>query len=408
MSAVGIESIGVYPCALALPMEALCAARGAEPEHVRGEMLIDERSLNPPFEDPITMAVHAGMIALAGVDRSDVELLLVCSESGVDQEKAMSTWVHRYLDLPSRCRNLELKHACYSATAALGLAASWIRSGEAAGKKALVVASDQSRMHLGKPWEFVMGAGAAAFVVSDEPAFLELERGRGIYTEEVSDLTRPTSTVETGNSATSLLSYMHALQETYDDLQRSVGQLDYAEDFAFNIYHAPFGGLTRRAHRTLLRRAGVHDGEAALADFRRRSEPALRFNRRMGGTYAASTFVGLLGLAEHDEARAGDRLSIFSYGSGCCAELYRARFGRRFRALAERAALGGLVAARRQVTVAEYEALEATRTAQIDQGDFTPDLEALPGLFESHYAGRHRLLFRGCKGHVRQYAWSDA
>ena len=198
--------------------------------------------------------------------------------------------------------------------------------------------------------------------------------------------------METGNSATSLLSYMHALQETYDDLQRSVGQLDYAEDFAFNIYHAPFGGLTRRAHRTLLRRAGVHDGEAALADFRRRSEPALRCNRRMGGTYAASTFVGLLGLAEHDEARAGDRLSIFSYGSGCCAELYRARFGRRFRALAERAALGGLVAARRQVTVAEYEALEAWRGGQEHAEELVRGASTLSdGLYEAEGSVVERL-----------------
>ena len=71
-------------------------------------------------------------------------------------------------------------------------------------------------MHLGQPWEFVMGAGAAAVLVSDTRTFSRLEIGKsGYWTNEVSDLTRPTSRVETGNSETSLLSYIDALEGAY-------------------------------------------------------------------------------------------------------------------------------------------------------------------------------------------------
>ena len=64
-----------------------------------------------------------------------------------------------------------------------------------------LVATEHRRPHFGKPWEFVLGAGAAAVLLSSEPSLLEIEVGRcGYWTTEISDLTRPTSTVETGNS----------------------------------------------------------------------------------------------------------------------------------------------------------------------------------------------------------------
>src|SRR6185369_15978150 len=137
-----------------------------------------ERSVNPPWEDPVTMAVNAALPMLTDEDKRSIELCIIGSESGVDQEKPMSTWVQRYLGLPSTTRNFELKHACYSGTAGLQLAAGFLASGAVSPRaKALVITTDESRMHLHKPWEFVKGAGAAALLVSREPALFELELG---------------------------------------------------------------------------------------------------------------------------------------------------------------------------------------------------------------------------------------
>src|SRR5690606_14012779 len=164
-------------------------------------------------------------------------------------------WVHRYLGLRPSCRNFEIKHACYGGTAGLKLAASWIAGGNPR-EKALVVNTDQSRMHLGMPYEFVMGAGATAVLVSAQPRLCELELDRyGVHTHEVSDLTRPTSRVETGNSETSLLSYLDALEAVIGDFLARVGEpIDYEETFRKNLYHTPFGGITLRAHHAALRR----------------------------------------------------------------------------------------------------------------------------------------------------------
>lgn len=407
---VGIEKLAAYPGSLALAMPALCAARGHDPADIRDTMMIDERSLNVPWEDPVTMAVNAAAPLLSTDDRARIGLLIVASESGVDQEKPMSTWVHRYLDLRPQVRNVEVKHACYGATAALQLAASWVASGAAPGQTALVINTDQSRAHFGKPWEFVMGAAAVAVVVSDRPRVLELELGAtGIHTHELSDLTRPTPHVETGNSETSLLSYLDALDGAFDDYVRGIpAAADLDNHFARLIYHLPFGGMGLVAHRAMLRRVGITSRVATREHFARTTLPSLAFVRRMGGTYGASTFLGLMALLDGDaQLQAGDRIGVFSYGSGSCGEWWSARVCPEARAIVRAAGLPALLDARRQVTVAEYEAIESARAAVIDAGDYRVDRSILGDeWYARHYCGQRRLVFDGMHDYYRVYGWS--
>ena len=408
VSRVGIEKIGVWPGTLSLGMRELCEARGHDIAAVRDDMLIDERSVSPLWEDPVTMAVNAARTMLSAEDRASIELLIVASESGVDYEKSMSTWVHRYLDLTPHCRNFELKHACYGGTAGLQMAAHWIASGLHRGAKALLICTDQSRTHLGQPWEYVLGASATAVLVSDTPALAEIEVGKsGFWTFEVSDLTRPTGLVETGNSETSLISYLEALEGAFDHfVERFPEAADYDRTFYRHIYHAPFGGMTQRAHKTILRRFGLskHDTQA---NFVRKTLPSLAYVRRLGGSYSASTFVELLALADHaDDLPAGARISMFSYGSGSCAEFYSLCACEDARRVAAAAGVPALLDARHALTVSQYEAIETARTALVDQGNYQIAFDEPPCCFGRRYEGRQHLIFTGMKDFYRQYAWS--
>ena len=182
---VGIEKIRAYPSSAALCMRELARARGDDPEYAPTELLVEKRAVNPTWEDPVTQAVNAAKAMLSEEDLADVELLVFGSESGLDQAKPMSTWVHRYLGLHPNVRNFETKHACYGGTTALMTAAHWVASGAAPGKKALVLTADQSRFNPYVPWEYVMGAAATAMLVSDDPRFLELElQSNGYWTSE--------------------------------------------------------------------------------------------------------------------------------------------------------------------------------------------------------------------------------
>src|SRR5205814_2293502 len=99
------------------------------------------------------------------------------------------------LDLDSRCRNFEIKHACFGGTAALLTAADFVRR-EGAGTRALVIMTDIARTHIGDPAEITAGAGAVALMVSHKPAIATIDDVTGRATQEVYDVARPTPTGE--------------------------------------------------------------------------------------------------------------------------------------------------------------------------------------------------------------------
>jgi len=415
--APGIDRIALHPSTMMLDMRTLVEARGGRVDEVVGQMMIDQRSVDPPWEDPVTLAVNAGRRVLRDDERHRVKLLLVASESAPDQEKAMSTWVQRYLGLPDDCRNLEVKHACYGGSAAVRLALAWLAADGDEDDLALVICADQSRAHFGQPYEFVMGASGTAILLSRRARFLAIDRGlSGLYTHEVSDLIRPTSRVEAGHSETSLLSYIEAVDTAfarYADAARQragVGLDSLAAVRAWfprQVYHAPFGGITKRAHRVVLRTLSDWAPASLEADYTERVAPSLAFNRRMGGTYAGSVFISLLGWASAlGDAVGGERVGIYSYGSGSTGEFYSGVFGADAAAVAAAADVPALLDARLALTVAEYETAEGARLAAVDDGDLTVSLAGFRDHYARAYEGRGLLTFCGTRDHVRQYEWS--
>jgi len=122
------------------------------------------------------------------------------------------------------------------------MAAHWVASGAAPGAKALVITTDQSRESLNEHYEYVMGAGAVALLISAEPRVLQLDLTRnGYFTCEATDTFRPTSRVETGNNEVSLFSYLDALEGAYQHFLSKAGPVDYDAFFQWHLYHVPFG-----------------------------------------------------------------------------------------------------------------------------------------------------------------------
>lgn len=406
---VGIEKLRVYPGSLALDIRTLCKARGMDAERTASDLMIDQRSVNPPWEDAVTMGVNAAEAMLSEEDRKQIGLLLVGTESSVDQEKPVSSWVHHFLRLPNDCLNLEVKHACFAATGALELAKAWLNSPVARGRKALIVSTDQTTLVLGESWEPVCGAGAAAALLSTEPRLIEYETGRaGVYAHEVSDVIRPNMRHETGNSETSLFAYLQAVEGAYENYRATVGEdIDFDKHFARVLYHTPFAGMTYRAHRALLNAYTSLTNKETRAHYEKKTLPAVRHNRRMGATYGASTFIGLLGLLDSDPGvMPGDRLGLFAYGSGSCAQFYSAKLCEGAREIAQRANLGALLDARRLLSVEEYEMVERIRDEHVGVELFTPDFSILGDWYNQYYRDRHLLVLRGIQDYYRDYAWS--
>ncbi|WBB80643.1 hypothetical protein O7606_04425 [Micromonospora sp. WMMD882] len=413
---VGIEKLNLYGGRAYLSIADLASARGNNLAELERRQMVpyESRSIIPPYEDPVTLAVNAAERLLTDDDREQIELVVVATESAVDFGKPISTWVQRHSRLPAHSRNFEVKHMCYGGTAALRVAASWVASGVRPGRKALVINSDLSRTRnhvqtedddLG---ELMAGGSAVAMLVSAEPTVFELELEKaGYWTNELSDALRPNSRTEIITGQTSFYSYLDALEETYERYEQLVGEIDFDTYFRKNIYHAPFPGMTRVAHRTLLNRIGGYDKAAVEASWRERVAESTHFARRIGSAYGASTFICLLGMLHAGSGfTTGDRFSVFAYGSGCQAEFYSGLVGADAQAYVRGLDLDAHLDSRVRLGVEQYEQIEKACESNIDERSYQPLTQDVGDLYAQRYAGQRLLVLEGVRDYHRHYTWS--
>jgi 3-hydroxy-3-methylglutaryl CoA synthase len=405
MKPLGIEKIRVYPTALQLNLDSLAGVRGYDVAYMHKELMVERRGVNPPWEDPVTMAVNAAKPMLTPEDIDSIGLLIVSSESGLDQEKSLSSWVFHHLGLKSSCRHFEIKIACYAGTAALRMAMAWLGSPLAKkGQKALIINTDESLISLHKPWEYNSGGGAVAMLISDQPDFFAYEDGKfGIYAHDVTDVIRPLPWLEIANNEISLFSYMEALAAAYENYEENVGAIDFTSYFNYNVYHVPFSGISFRAHKQLMSINTDASAAEVREDFNRRVQPSLCYADKIGATYGGSIFIALLGLIDTVDVQPNDRIGIYSYGSGSCAEFYSGLVGEKSKEAARQAGLQALLNNRFELTVAQYELLENERVKIRQSSDCTVNRDLIPGLYETAYQGKELLIYTGATEYCRSY-----
>jgi hydroxymethylglutaryl-CoA synthase len=396
---VGIERLAVYVPQHALRMTDLAVARGVAPEKLTAGLGVHEMAIAAPCEDVVTLAATAGarLLRAARVDPAEIGMLLVATETGVDHSKPVSIFVHDLLDIGPRCRVFELKHACYAGTAALMSAADWVRAGQ--GRRALVIAADIARYALGSPGEPTQGAGAVAMLVGHEPRALRLGTESGTFASNVHDFWRPLDQREAiVDGKYSVACYLDALTGAFTAYRRheAVAPGEALTDrLARVLYHAPFPKMALKAHRRLVELdCPERSEEDAAESYRTRVAPGLAAVARVGNTYTASLYLCLAALLEAEApVLAGQRLGLFSYGSGCCAEFFTGDVSGEAPAVAD-AGVRAALAARTFVDVAEYE-----RMIRDGESGGRP-----PGDFNGEFA------FAGVRDARRQYArrWAKA
>jgi polyketide biosynthesis 3-hydroxy-3-methylglutaryl-CoA synthase-like enzyme PksG len=331
----GIEAINFYGGSTYVDVEDLARYRQLDNERF-SNLLMHEKSVALPFEDPVSFAVNAAkplVDALSPQERHRIEVLITCTESGIDFGKSISTYVHDYLKLSRHCRLFEVKNACFSGTAGFQNAVNFILSQVSPGAKALVVATDMARFRvaeggdaLSEDWSFAEpsgGAGAVAMLVSDTPYVFGVDVGaNGSYGYEVMDTCRPVPDSEAGNADLSLMSYLDCCEAAYRAYAGRVADVDYRTTFDYLSFHTPFGGMVKGAHRTMMRRVCKAKAPVVEEDFRQRVVPGLTHCQRVGNIMGGTVFLNLLSTIAHGDFSSPRRIGVFSYGSGCCSEFY--------------------------------------------------------------------------------------
>ena len=415
MNPVGIEAMNAFCGSARMDVRALAEHRNLDTQRF-DNLLMSEKTVPLPFEDPVSMGVNAAkpiIDALSPEAKNRIELIITCTESAFDFGKSMSTYFNKLLGLSRNCRLFELKNACYSGTAGLQMAINFILSQAAPGAKALVIATDIARFMIAEggdalteDWSFAepsSGAGAVAMLVSDQPYVFQADVGaNGYYGYEVMDTCRPIPDSEAGDADLSLLSYLDCCENSYREYEKRIADVDYATSFGYLAFHTPFGGMIHGAHRTMMRKfTEIKQADAIQADFDRRVQPGLSYCQRIGNIMGATTALSLLSTIVHGDFGSPQRIGCFSYGSGCCSEFYSGVATQEGQKRLQAMDFGAQLDRRYLMSMDEYDSLLTNSSVvQFGTRNVVLDRDFLPQARQSGY-----LYLKEIKEYHREYEW---
>lgn len=348
-SLVGIEQIAFATSKAYIEMADLAKARGVDPKKYLEGIGQTQMAVPDLSEDIVTLAANAALRVLEKHSKEAISLLIVATESGVDQSKAAAVYVHRLLKLAPRCRAVEMKEACYAGTAALQLAANYVRVHPS--EQALVICSDVARYGLHTAGEPTQGAGAVAMLIKAAPSIAVINDDAHMISEDCMDFWRPNYQSEAlVQGKLSLSQYLKILENVWQVYQAATG-LSLA-DFAAFCLHIPYTKMGEKGLRRLLQGTD----EATKLRLQKHFALSTSYNRRIGNVYTASLYLSLLSLLENtSDLKAGDRIGLYSYGSGSVGECFSMSLVDGFKRHLQQREHEAILAARKQLTIAEYE-----------------------------------------------------
>ncbi len=409
--AVGIEAIHAYGGRTVMDVRALFEARGLSLARFNN-LLMRKKAVGLSCEDPVTNAVNAAkpiIDRLSEAEKASIELVITASESGIDFGKAMASYVHHYLGLHRRTRLFETKQACYAGTAGLQMAANWVAAGSAPGARALVIATDVAGAAAKRTYaEPSQGAGAVAMLVSDRPEILTLDFGaNGYHSYEVMDTCRPAVNLETGDPDLSLWSYLECLEKSYEAYAARIEGADYQRTFDYMVFHTPFAGMVKGAHRMMMRKLNSMPPAEGDADFQKRVGPSLQYCVDIGNVYSATLYLALCSLIDHGDFQAPRRVGLFSYGSGCSSEFFSGVVSDRAQTRLRSLRIADALQSRHELTMPEYEAaLDAAEAWGFGVKDQEVDLTPYAAIYQRQFEGRGLLVLKRVRNYHREYGWS--
>lgn len=387
---VGIDDISFYTSNFCLDLQELAANNGADAAKYTVGIGQDRMSIPGADEDVVTMAANACLPLLEGMTERGEQIdtitsVLFATETGIDQSKAAGVYLHKLLGLSSHCRVVELKHACYSATAALQMAAAMVARKPA--EKILVIAADIARYERQSPGEATQGCGAAAMLVTTQPRIIELDPETGVHTEDVMDFWRPnyrSTAIVDGKYSTKV--YLRSVRAAWQDFQRQSSLL--FKDFDYFCYHLPFSRMAQKAHTHL---ANGHKHHMTEDDLSEQIDASLIYNRITGNSYTAALYIGFISLLDHVADMVGKRVGFFSYGSGSVGEFFTGKLVAGYEAMLHTQRHQTMLADRQPISYAEY----------VEMYDFQVPTDGGTHDFPQQTNGRFRLA--GISQHKRQY-----
>ena len=362
---IGIDKIGFATSQYVLKLQDLAEARGIDPEKLSKGLLLKELSIAPLTEDIVTLAASASDSILTEQERAEIDMVIVATESGIDHSKAAAVFVHGLLGIQPFARSFEIKEACYGATAALHYAKLHVENSPKS--KVLVIASDIAKYGIETSGEPTQGAGSVAMLITQNPRIMAFNNDNVAQTRDIMDFWRPNySTTPYVNGVYSTQQYLDSLKTTWLEYQKRY-QLTL-DDFAAVCFHLPYPKLALKGLKKIMDKSLPQEKKDLL---QKHFDQSILYSQKVGNIYTGSLFLGLLSLLENtDSLKAGDKIALYSYGSGAVAEFFSGELVEGYEAYLDKDRLNKLNQ-RTALSVADYEkvffeevVLDETNSAQ--------------------------------------------
>ncbi|XP_076140558.1 hydroxymethylglutaryl-CoA synthase, cytoplasmic isoform X1 [Alosa pseudoharengus] len=299
--------------------------------------------------------------------------LEVGTETIIDKSKSVKSVLMQLFEESGNTdvEGIDTTNACYGGTAALFNAVNWVESSSWDGRYALVVAGDIAVYATGgaRP---TGGAGAVAMLVGPN-APLAFDRGlRGTHMQHAYDFYKPDMVSEypVVDGKLSIQCYLSALDRCYSVYRNKIHAQWQREgvdkrfslaDFDYMVFHSPYCKLVQKSLARLLlddflshpnpnTESGLYSGLEAFRDvkpedtyfdrdvekaflkasgemFEQKTKDSLLVSNQNGNMYTPSVYGCLASVIAQrtPQQLAGQRIGVFSYGSGFAATLYSIR-----------------------------------------------------------------------------------
>ena len=382
---VGIDQIGFYTPNKYVDMVDLAKARNEDPNKFLIGIGQNKMSVADQTQDAVSMGINATLRYLDQIAREKVGLLIVGTESSVDQSKSASIFIKSALALPANVRTFEVKEACFGMTAGIMIARDYVRLHPH--HSAIVIGSDIARYGVNTGGEVTQGAGSVSMLIKADPQILTINKGHSSYSEDINDFWRPNdSAVAVVDGKYSKNVYLEFFKQTFTAYRKQTGIK--TSDFTALLYHLPFVKMGFKANEWAITAQDEKTKKHLTENF----TAAARYGKEIGNIYTASLYLSLLSLLENAKLPANAKIGLFSYGSGAMGEFYSGQIVKGYEKNLHTNADQKMITRRQKLTIPEYEKI-FNHALESPQDDMELQSDEQTG----------NWYFAGTKNRIRQY-----
>lgn len=314
---IGIDKIEFFMPNYYLDIKDLASSRGIDADKFTKGLMQLEMSIAPVTQDIVTLGATAALSIIDEDDKKYIDMVIVGTETGIDQSKAASVFIHNLLGIQPFAKSIEIKEACYGATAALEIAQNHITNKP--NSRVLIIASDIAKYGIRSGGESTQGAGSIAMIIKKDPKIAILNNDNVYQTIDAMDFWRPNYSpypFVDGKFSTEL--YLECLTTTWEQFLKI--NKSKIEDFEAVCFHLPFAKLGLKGLHSIIPN-DIDENKKEVLE--KNYFDSILYSQRVGNIYTGSLFLGLLSLLENSNSlNPSDKIALYSYGSGAVCEIF--------------------------------------------------------------------------------------